>query len=108
MQFKYDQYRTELIPTGGDMPEREVCGIIPPRQDKILNHEFESHEYTASCIRVVAHNGPHLILTPSGKYIAWEDDDDCGCCSPEEDDRCCVYWPVTNAKELQKLLDGRD
>lgn len=56
---------------------------------------YRNDGYTADCVLPVAHGGPHEFVTPKGRRIAWEDDDSCGCCSPEEDDRCTVYWEVT-------------
>jgi hypothetical protein len=68
------------------------CGIIVPRQEDIIG---ESADYFAECIRGRGHSGPHVFLTPEGKYFSWEDDWKCGCCKPEEDSRCYVYKEIT-------------
>jgi hypothetical protein len=75
------------------MSESTKCGIIVPRRRDILGEG--SDEYLPECIRGRGHRGPHVFLTPEGKYIAWEDDWSCGCCKPEEDDRCYTYGEIT-------------
>lgn len=69
-----------------------ICAIIVPRQEDIVGCR---DDYLAACIRESGHRGPHVIMTPEGKYVAWEDDWTCGCCSPEEDDRCYTYWEIS-------------
>ena len=69
-----------------------ICGIIVPRQQDIIGSR---EDYTPECIRARCHSGPHVFLTPEGKYFSWEDDWTCDCCTPEEDDRCYVYQEIT-------------
>ena len=70
-----------------------ICGIIVPRQEDIIGDRDGS--YFAECIRRRCHSGPHVFLTPEGRYFSWEDDWDCDCCTPEEDDRCYVYQEIS-------------
>lgn len=69
------------------------CGIIVPRMKDIIGER--SDNYLPECIRKRYHLGPHVFLTPEGKYISWEDDYECGCCEPEDTDRCYVYRDIT-------------
>lgn len=80
---------------------REFCGIIPPRRDTILEHRDDG--YLGECILPSGHWCAHVLHTPEGKYIQWKDDFDCDCCSPEEEDRCYVFEPITK-KEVKKLI----
>lgn len=66
-----------------------VCGIIVPRQHEVVWHR---DDYLAECILLRGHSGPHVIKTPEGRFIAWEDDYDCECCQLEDSDRCVTYW----------------
>lgn len=70
----------------------EICGIIVPRREDILG--YRNDEYLPVCIRPRCHSGPHVIKMPEGIYYAWEDDWSCGCCRPEEEDRCIHYWKI--------------
>ncbi len=88
------------------------CGIIAPRQEKVVDVDMiiaGVENYLAECILPSHHTGPHLIKIPTGRYIAWETDWECGCddCkSHDANDRCVLYWDV-KGKDLQKLLQGR-
>jgi hypothetical protein len=46
---------------------------------------------------------PHLVKTPEGKFYIWEDDDNCDCCRPGDDDQCYVFSEITEA-EAELLL----
>ena len=81
-----------------------LCGIIVPRQENIVSNETG---YLAECILPKGHFCPHVIKTPGGKYFQWKDDMNCGCCTPEEDDRCYEYWEITEP-EVRRLLKGRE
>lgn len=72
---------------------RTRCGIIVARREEILGDRHDG--YLPECIRRVNHSGPHVFLTPEGKYFSWEADWDCDCCRPEEDDRCYLYQEIT-------------
>ncbi len=80
------------------------CGIIVPRQEDVLG--LRADHYIAECVLEYAHDGPHVFKTPEGAHIAWEDDDDCGCCEPDEDDPCFVYWKV-DGSDITKLTKRR-
>ena len=82
-----------------------ICGIIPPRREDMIG--YRSDNYRAECILERAHFSPHLIKTPEGKYIEWEDDNDCDCCEPGEDDCCYVYAEITE-EQARQLLQGRE
>jgi hypothetical protein len=77
------------------------CGIIAPRRHELTSFAT-SEKYLAECVRESNHLGPHVIKTPDGIFIAWEDDWNCGCCKPEEDDRCYVYWEIEES-DIPKL-----
>lgn len=81
----------------------KICYVIPPRRGDIIGARIDS--YYGECILPEVHNGPHLILTPEGKYIKWEDDFDCDCCSVHEDDRCYIYKEISK-KEAEELIKG--
>jgi len=82
----------------------DVCGIIATRQRQMVG--YRHNHYVASCILTGSHQyGPHVIKTPDNKYIAWEDDMDCGCCEPEESDRCTIFWEIRE-DELQLYQEG--
>ena len=74
-----------------------ICGIIAPRQSDIVGYRGDG--YLAECILPYAHFGrPHVIRTPEGKFWAWEDDAECGCCEPDEVDRCYSFEEITPDK----------
>ncbi|MEI7480122.1 MAG: hypothetical protein WCJ59_00660 [bacterium] len=80
-----------------------LCKIILPRQAEIVGDKDGT--YFAECIRKRCHSGPHVFISPEGKYISWEDDWNCGCCRPEENDRCYTYVEIseTDFLALEKL-----
>jgi hypothetical protein len=65
------------------------CGIIVPRRSEIIGERSDG--YLPECILKTNHSGPHIFRTPENNFYAWEDDWSCGCCTPEEDDRCYTY-----------------
>lgn len=75
------------------------CGIIVPRKEDIIGYRPDG--YLPDCIRKSCHRGPHVFLTPEGKYYSWEDDWKCGCCKPEDDDRCYLYQEITEEDFLK-------
>lgn len=84
----------------------QVCGIIAPRQEEMTGYDDARSRSLASCILEGVHGwGPHVFRTPEGGLIAWEDDNDCGCCEPDEDDRCTVYWDIKES-DIPKYQDG--
>ena len=82
----------------------ETCGVIPPRQDEMVVL-LGKDQYLAECILPIGHLGPHVIKTPEGEFYAWEDDMECGCCEPDEEDRCYTYWSI-NESDIPKLAEG--
>lgn len=78
----------------------EVCGVIPPRRRDVLGTRDDG--YSGECILPNAHWCAHVLLTPEGEYIQWEDDFSCDCCAPEEADRCYSFGPITK-EEVEKL-----
>lgn len=73
------------------MPSKDPCGIIPPRRDEIIGERSDG--YLPECILPKCHRSEHhLFLTPEGEYIKWEDDINCGCFKPEEEDRSVGYF----------------
>ncbi len=81
----------------------DICGIIVPRRDEIVVDERDIPE----CILSERHDGPHLIKTLEGKYFQWEDDFECGCCKPDEDNRCYSFGEISE-KVAQKILKGQE
>jgi len=75
-----------------------ICGIIAPRQHDIIGYREDN--YLAECILQSAHNSPHIIKTPEGKFFAWEDDYECDCCEFDEDERCTIYWEISEIPNL--------
>lgn len=74
------------------------CGIIVARKEDIIGGRTDG--YLPECIRKGCHTGLYVFLTPEGKYFSWEDDCNCGCCTPEEDDRCYLYQEITEDEYL--------
>lgn len=83
------------------LTEEMVCNVIVPRQSHIVGVRDDG--YLAACIRTSGHPDKHLIKTPEGKFFTWEDDWDCGCCRPDEDDRCYDFEEITE-QEAIKLM----
>jgi hypothetical protein len=88
----------------------EICGIIVPRHEEILYGSVgraaslrgQAPEL-AECVLPPGHTCDcHVFKTPEGQFIRWEDDWDCGCCEPEEDDRCYTYCEIS-LEEFKKL-----
>jgi hypothetical protein len=84
---------------------RTVCGIIPPRRKNILGDRSDG--YFGDCILPVHHSSlfPHVLKTPEGEYFSWEDDPDCDCCEPEDDDHCYLFGEISEAEYQQILVD---
>lgn len=83
------------------------CAIIATRQDEIIG--WRKDGYLAECILEGVHGwGPHVFRTPEGLLYAWEDDNECGCCEPDEDDRCTIYWEIEESELPSFLNGGRD
>lgn len=61
------------------------------------------------CLRQDYHAGPHLIQRGDGTYVAFNNDDECGCeCCQHEDPEnwCQVYWEV-GENEAREFLNTR-
>lgn len=65
-----------------------TCDLLPPR---LTSFEFEG---ATGCTLERGHTGPHHDRTLRAGLIAWEDDFACRCCTPEEIDRCAVWWSL--------------
>jgi hypothetical protein len=77
-----------------------TCGIVVQRRENDMGLKGTGGE----CLRPMSHtDGRHLFKNPEGDYYTWEDDYDCGCCAPEEIDRCFVYGRVSE-EEAQCLM----
>lgn len=60
--------------------------------------------YLGACVLPRCHtNFEHVIQVPDGRYFAWKDDYDCGCCEPDEIDRCTIFWEITE-EEFFRLV----
>ena len=93
------------------MPHRATCSVLYRGYDSVLIHDETSEVLDIEdtpCIRPDSHFGSHLFKTPLGRYIAWKNDMRCGCCGPDEDDRCTLHWEVKDKEEIEELLNGRD
>lgn len=85
------------------MSER-TCQILITRLEGDMHIE-DSCE--TACLRLHPHwTGPHVFKTKDGRYFSWEDDE-CGCCEPEDTERCFVYEEISETEAL-KLLKKRD
>lgn len=60
-----------------------TCDILPLDR----NGEFGA---STECRMPVGHLGPHHSTTTHRGDIVWAYDDECGCCAPDEPDRC--FW----------------
>jgi hypothetical protein len=78
-----------------------ICGIIMPRQTDVVSHRNDG--YLAECILESGHLGHHIVKTLEGKFYAWEDDWGCGCCEPDEDDRCYTYWELSEQEVANSI-----
>lgn len=81
-----------------------ICGIMPPRRHEMLSFELKDHP--CECILPTCHHPEeHVFMKPNGVYIIWGDDFTCGCCTPEESDRCTFFGEIS-FEEVQKLLEA--
>jgi len=78
----------------------ELCYANPPRKEDIFQ---DYGKCDTSCILPTAHWCAHVFKLPDGRYIQWEDDFECDCCEPEEEDRCYTYGPISE-EEVAKLI----
>ena len=82
------------------------CGILPPRtRDLLYLHQgrFRDEKVSFSCILPAeACTGRHVFRLPNEELILWEDDYDCGCCEPEDNDRC--YTAHTISEDQFRLM----
>lgn len=86
----------------------ELCNILPARLNELLRHYGyygdDQKECDASCVLPYAHFCLcHVFRLPDGRYIKWEDDYDCDCCEPDEEDRCYSSGEVSK-EEVDKLI----
>lgn len=77
---------------------RNLCEICVPRREPHMRLGTTHGE----CLRPRSHGGVHLFQNPEGTYFTWEDDDDCGCCEPEDTDRCFVFKAISS-KDAEEL-----
>lgn len=89
-------------------PETDlVCGLVPPREDEMVDCGSEHRGFFyPSCVLRVPHYGPHVIVSKEGKFIAFEDDDECGCCIPGDPDQCYTHWSIDET-EFDRLLEDK-
>lgn len=78
-----------------------TCGIIVPRRDHVIG-TLRKDGYLPQCILAQGHHTPHVFKTPEGKFFAWEDDMECDCCQPDEDERCYIWWEIQE-EDIPKL-----
>lgn len=86
--------------------ETRTCDILITRMDRIIGDD----KCLTSCDLPAGHFGPHSFIYPAhqdglGRPVAakrweWEDDYDCDCCTPEEDDRCFTFGPVKETPDV--------
>ncbi len=83
-----------------------TCGKIAPRQWQMTGY-YPSEGYLAECILKGRNHDIHVIKTPNGKFFAWEDDWECDCCDPNEEDRCTIHWEINEA-DIQVFQNKAD
>lgn len=83
---------------------RELCYLLPCRREDILGHRED--DYLGECILKANHSGPHLLLTPEGRYIKWETDWDCDCegCQDFSSGDFCYFYGEVDKEEAEKML----
>ena len=86
----------------------DVCGIMPPRQNFLIGFLDWPENYLPECLAKSGHWGPHVFRLPDGRFIAWEDDLLCGCCTPEEEERCFVYREVSGEEKINCFKVGHE
>ena len=85
----------------------KLCGIGPPGRE--THNTGLDPAVSSGCLRPYAHNDfKHLFLNKYGKYILIEDDFECDCCAPEEDERCFVYQEVSEETAHKLMSDCSD
>lgn len=81
-----------------------TCGICVPRREL----DMSLGTFSGDCLRPETHrDGVHLFQNPAGTYFTWEDDNDCGCCAPEEHDRCFNYQDIPY-KQALLLMENQE
>lgn len=73
------------------------CGVLPPR------HSPEALPGAGGCILPVGHLGDHIDKI-GDSYWRWGDDWGCGCCTPEEGDRCFNFGEIATLSPDPVLL----
>ena len=89
-------------------PKKSLCATLPPEPSQILGREVENGE-DLSCLKPDTHrNDEHVFKTRDGEYIAWEVDDECGCCDDiqDEEDMCITYRSLTSREVREFLKDN--
>ena len=87
------------------------CDYLVRRFDIVGCDNFsvpEGESVSKECLRPKDHEGPHLILTIFGRYIAWEKDvcppGICECCDGEDpEDECLVVWTVAEEEAIRLI-----
>ncbi len=85
---------------------REICAILPPREDDLLRRILGTDQgnYSPGCILPPGHyNSPHVFQTPDGKYFAWEDDYTCDCCPDPSDFEHCYTYREISEEEFRQM-----
>ncbi len=80
------------------------CSTIFPRAGD-FESQFGSEEHLSGCILSASHAGPHVTKTVDGQFVQWESDYNCGCCGPDEDDRCVIFQKIEE-KDVPKKQKG--
>ncbi len=77
-----------------------LCHTLPPRREYIFQVYGKCNP---ECILPYAHWCGHVFHLSDGRHVQWEDDWDCGCCEPDEEDRCYDTWFVSE-EEVTELI----
>ncbi len=80
----------ESVPNNKPLP---ICNYLAPRQEETFG--IETNVHLAQCILPSHPDYPvHVVKTLEGKYVAWEYEENCRCCEPDDPDRCYDHWEV--------------
>lgn len=92
---------------GGVLMNHKLCGLGPPGRE--THNTGLDPAASSGCLRPYAHNDfKHLFLNKYGKYILIEDDFECDCCTPEEDERCFICAEVSEETARKLMSDCSD
>ncbi|HEY0010328.1 MAG TPA: hypothetical protein VGB97_00240 [Candidatus Paceibacterota bacterium] len=85
------------------MTGTHTCSILPPRPQQVRSGYNLPNSFDLGCILPLGNCYAHVFRLPNGQHVAWEDDFKCGCCEPDDEQRCIMFREISQ-EEVEELM----